>query len=572
MRSLTALALACWLAPLAVSFSQDVPPTPQEPPVVGEQKPPPAPAPEPAPPPVQTPPAEAPPVEVPPQERPPVPAEPPKAEAKSPTESQEPPHEVPPEEGSKDSQASTADPESGHSVTHHSISIDGVEIEYTARAGTLELKEESGKEKAHVFFVAYTRDGETDLAKRPITFSFNGGPGSSSVWLHLGALGPRRVRLSEDGWPPPPPYELVDNEGSWLDLTDLVFIDPVTTGYSRPAEGESAEQFHGVAEDVEAVGEFIRLYTTRYRRWASPKYLAGESYGTTRAAGLAGHLQERHGMYLNGIVLVSAILNFQTARFDRGNDLPYVLYLPSYTATAWYHKRLAPELLGDLRATLDEAEMFARGEYASALLKGDDLGAEERERLVAKLGRYTGLSLDFIERSNLRVEIGRFAKELLRDQRRTVGRLDSRFQGIDLDAAGQSYEYDPSYAAILGPFTGALNHYVRVELGYESDLPYEILTGRVHPWKFGQSNRYLNVGETLRQAMTRNPALRVFVACGYYDLATPYFAAEYTFDHLGLDPTLGGHVTLAHYESGHMMYIHHGSLARLKQDVAGFMN
>jgi carboxypeptidase C (cathepsin A) len=583
-RPLRALALACLLAPPAAALSRTVAPAPQVPPVEQEQKPPPTPAPEPAPPPaetppvqtppVQTPPAETPPIEAPPQEPSPVPPERPETGPVPEGKPQEPPPGAKPEEPPKepaDSKDSPADPESGHSVTRHSISIGEAQVEYTARAGTLELKEESGKEKAHVFFVAYTRDGETDLAKRPITFSFNGGPGSSSVWLHLGALGPRRVRLSEEGWPPPPPYELVDNEGSWLDLTDLVFIDPVTTGYSRPAEGESGEQFHGVTEDVQAVGEFIRLYTTRYRRWASPKFLAGESYGTTRAAGLAGHLQERHGMYLNGIVLVSSILNFQTARFDRGNDLPYVLYLPSYTAAAWYHKRLAPELQGDLRAALDEAEMFARGEYASALLAGDDLSSEERERLVAKLGRYTGLSLDFIERSNLRVEMGRFAKELLRDQRRTVGRLDSRFQGIDLDAAGQSYEYDPSYAAILGPFTGALNHYVRVELGYESDLPYEILTGRVHPWKFGESNRYLNVADTLRQAMTRNPALRVFVACGYYDLATPYYAAEYTFDHLGLDPTLRGHVTFAHYESGHMMYIHQGSLARLKQDVAAFL-
>jgi carboxypeptidase C (cathepsin A) len=386
----------------------------------------------------------------------------------------------------------------------------------------------------------------------------------------MGALGPRRVRLEPEGWAPPPPYTLADNEQSWLDVTDLVFIDPVTTGYSRAATGEDAGQFHGVNDDVKWMAEFIRLYTTRYQRWSSPKFLAGESYGTTRAAGLAGHLQERHGMYLNGILLVSSILNFQTTEFDHGNDLPYVLILPTYAATAWFHKRLAPELQADLRALLQEVEQFALSEYLVALARGDTLGLEERERLVAKLGRYTGLSLDYIDRSNLRVEIGRFTKELLRDDRRTAGRLDSRFRGIDLDSAGEHYEYDPSYAAILGPFTATINEYLRRELGFESDLPYEILTGRVQPWKMDAENRYVNVGETLRRAMTRNPRLKVFVACGYYDLATPYFAAEYTFHHLGLDATLRSNLSIARYEGGHMMYIHDGVRAQLRKDVAAF--
>lgn len=457
------------------------------------------------------------------------------------------------------------------SITQHRRAIGGVEIAYTATAGRLALETEAGERKADVFFVAYTQDGVGDPSTRPIAFSFNGGPGSSSVWLHLGALGPRRVEMTPEGFAPPPPYRVVDNAESWLDLADLVFIDPVTTGYSRAAEGEEDEQFHGVTADVECVGEFIRLYTTRYRRWASPKLLVGESYGTTRAAALAGHLQERHGMYLNGIVLVSAILNFQTARFDSGNDLPFALFLPTYAATAWYHRRLAPELAAELRPALDEVEHFALGEYWLALAKGGALAVDERERIVARLGRYSGLSLEWIERADLRIEIGRFAKELLRDRRRTVGRLDSRFEGIDLDAAGERHEYDPSYAAIQGPFTGAMNDYVRRELRYESDLPYEILTGRVQPWKFGSENRYLDVAETLRQAMTRNPHLKVFVACGYYDLATPYFAAEYTFRHLGLDPTLQGNVRFGRYEAGHMMYIEAGARAALKRDVAEFV-
>jgi carboxypeptidase C (cathepsin A) len=356
-------------------------------------------------------------------------------------------------------------------------------------------------------------------------------------------------------------------------VCDLVFIDPVTTGYSRAAEGEDDGQFHGVDEDVQWVAEFIRLYTTRFERWASPKFLAGESYGTTRAAGLAGELQNRHGMYLNGIVLVSAILDFQTARFDVGNDLPYVLFLPTYTATAWYHGQLDDELQTDLTATLNEVRRFALNEYAPMLSAGDALPAERREYLAAKLARYTGLTPDYVERTNLRIQISRFTKELLRDERRTVGRLDSRFKGIDRDAAADTYEYDPSYAAIQGPYTAAINHYVRTELGYESDLPYEILTGRVRPWSYGtrRQNRYLNVAETLRSAMTKNPHLKVYVACGYYDLATPFFAAEYTFEHLGLDPSLKSNVSFGHFESGHMMYIHVPSLAALKDDLAAFV-
>ncbi len=452
-----------------------------------------------------------------------------------------------------------------------SLTLEGRDLDCTSTAGRMKLTDEAGKAKAELFFVAYTLDGVESPATRPITFAFNGGPGSSSVWLHLGLFGPQRVRMTAEGWAPPPPYELIPNAHSLLDVTDLVFIDPVTTGYSRAAEGESASQFHGVSADVEWVAEFIRLYTTREQRWASPKFLAGESYGTTRAASMAGHLQERHGMYLNGLMLISSILNFQTARFDVGNDLPYVLFLPTYAATAWHHKRVSREYQNDLRAFLDEVERFAISEYLPALARGDQLSGAERERLVARLGRYTGLSLEFIERCNLRIEIGRFTKELLRDERRTVGRLDSRFKGIDLDAAGERYEYDPSMSAILGPYTATLNDYVRRTLKYENDLPYEILTGRVQPWKYDEQNRYLNVAETLRKAMTRNPYLRVFVASGYYDLATPYFASDYTFAHLGLDPSLRGGVSFGYYAAGHMMYIHEGELARLKRDLVAFV-
>jgi len=392
------------------------------------------------------------------------------------------------------------------------------------------------------------------------------------VWLHLGAFGPRRVEMGDAGALLPPPYKLVDNESSLLDVTDLVFIDPVSTGYSRPAPGESPNQFHGVQEDVQSVGDFIRLYATRNKRWSSPKFLAGESYGTTRAAGLSGYLQQRYGMYLNGIILVSTILNFQTTDFNSGNDLPYILYLPTYTAIAWYHKRLPSDLQADLHKALQESEDFANREYTLALMAGDALAGAKHAEVVKKLARLTGLSEDYIERTNMRVEIERFTKELLRSERRTVGRIDGRFTGIDLDAAGETPEYDPSISAIIGPYTATLNDYVRGDLKFDSDLPYEILTGRVAPWSYKPfENRYVDVGETLRSAMTQNPFLRVFVAKGYYDLATPFFAADYTIDHLGLDPSLQNHITGAYYESGHMVYAHLPSLAKLKQDTAQFI-
>lgn len=459
--------------------------------------------------------------------------------------------------------------------THHTVSVAGETISYTATAGTLILQEEKEKEgeqpKAAIFFVAYTRD-DVDVGQRPLTFSFNGGPGSSSVWLHLGLLGPRRIDLGEEGHLPPPPYALSDNEFSLLDVTDLVFIDPVSTGFSRAVPGEEAKQFHDFKKDIESVGDFIRLYATRYGRWTSPKFLIGESYGTTRAAGLSGYLQERHGMYFNGIMLVSSILNFQTARFVPGNDLPYILFLPTYAATAWYHGRLDDELQADLHATLAEVERFAAHEYNLALMQGSELAQDAREQIVAQLARYTGLSPDYVERTNLRINIHRFVKELLRDERRTVGRLDSRFTGIDRDAAGEHNEFDPSYANIQGPYTAVLNDYVRRELKFENDLPYEILTSNVHPWRFAEhQNEYVNVGETLRKAISMNPHLRVFVANGYYDLATPYFATRYTFTHLELDPSLVENIGMGFYEAGHMMYVHRPSLAQLKQDLADFV-
>jgi len=457
------------------------------------------------------------------------------------------------------------------SETKHSVTINGTVINYTARAGTIVLKEENGRPKASFFFVAYTRDGITDPGTRPIMFSFNGGPGSSSVWLHMGILGPRRVVMADDGSALPPPYQIANNDYSILDVTDLVFIDPVSTGYSRPVPGEDAKQFHGVQEDIESVGKFIRLWTTRYQRWGSPKFLCGESYGTTRAAGLAGYLEQEQGMYLNGVILISAILDFGTGEFLRGNDIPFITFLPTYAATAWYHKKLSPDLEADLRKTLDQVESFAINEYSVALLKGDSLSAQERQNVIQKLSQFTGLSQSYINETNLRIWDYRFTKELLRDQGLVVGRLDSRFKGYDYDSAGEGTEADPSYSAIQGSFTSMLNSYVRTDLKYENDLPYEILTD-VSPWSFDKfANKYVNVSDSLRQAITQNPSLKVFVANGYFDLACPYFATRYTFNHLGLPSNLRNNVTMGYYEAGHMMYINKPSMVQLKSDLSKFI-
>ena len=463
--------------------------------------------------------------------------------------------------------------------TKHSIKIGGKEINYTVTTGTIVMKEETPdrekeaegeKPRAQIFFVAYTKDDVEDKSKRPITFSFNGGPGSSSVWLHMGLLGPRRVMMEFDGNLPKPPFQLTDNEYSLLDETDLVFIDPVSTGYSRPVEGEKPSEWHGFKKDIASVGDFIRLYTTRYNRWLSPKFLAGESYGTTRAAGLSGYLQERHGLYLNGIMLISAVLNFSTIEFHIGNDLPFIMFLPAYAAVAWYHHKL--KVRKPLQTLLKEVEKFAFGEYADALMKGNALTLRERKLIVEKLARYTGLSAEFIERTDLRITDQHFFKELLRERGQTIGRLDGRFIGLDRLGVTDHPEYDPLLTNTLGPYTAAFYDYIRSELKFESDLPYEILSEFVYPWSYANAeNQYLNVGETLRAAMTYNPHLKVFVANGYYDLGTPYSATEYTFNHLGLHESLRDNVSMSYYEAGHMMYIHMPSLEQLKADLAEFM-
>jgi carboxypeptidase C (cathepsin A) len=459
-------------------------------------------------------------------------------------------------------------------ITEHQAVIAGQSIAYTATTGTLAMREDGGKTLAEMFFIAYTRPSAPGEPERPVTFCFNGGPGSSSVWLHMGMMGPKRVRLPDDATPLAPPYQLQDNPHSLLDVTDLVFIDPISTGYSRPAEGENKSQFHGYREDLESVGQFIHDYTTRFERWLSPKFVMGESYGGLRTAGLAGHLQDRYNLELNGVIFVSAVIDFETLRFGAGEDLPYLLFLPTYAATAWYHQALPADLQQEsLESVVSQAEEFASNDYALALLAGSDLEPAQRAAVVERFSRLTGLSRDFVDGANLRVSMGEFGKELLRSRGRTIGRFDSRYLGRDRRRVGATPDYDPSGAAIFGPYTAVFNSYVRNQLNYKDDKVYEILTGNVQPWSYRSfENRYVDASESLRGAMTHNPYLKAFFACGYYDLATPHYAMDYTIRHLELAEELQSNITVHRYEGGHMMYVHEPSLVKLRSDLLQFYN
>ncbi len=473
------------------------------------------------------------------------------------------------------------------SSTRRSIKIGDQVIDYRATAGYLPIVDADGKHKADIFFTAYVKEtdasasaqrqgrGEVRDASRPVSFAFNGGPGAASVWLHLGALGPRMAAVEGNDRLLPPPYELTDNPFSWLAFTDLVFIDPVGTGYSRPASGEDAKQFYSVKNDIESVGEFIRLYCTRFNRWPSPKFLVGESYGTTRAAALASHLQDRHHILLTGVVLVSPVLDFQTILFTEGNDLVYFIYLPAYTATAWYHKKLPPDLQADLEKALSEAEQWALSDYLTALAAGSALSPEVRKTVVEKLSRLTGISAATVDKANLRIDQVLFARELLAGERKIVGRLDSRFTYDNSNPTNCGSTYDPILFTTAGIYGTVMRDYVRRDLGFETDIPYEALNDKVvgnWDWHSGMGGRqgYVYVTDNLREAMMENPNLHVLMAGGYFDLGTPYYAARYSANHLGLPPSLRGNLTLAFYEAGHQMYTHKPSHEKLFKDAAAF--
>ena len=469
--------------------------------------------------------------------------------------------QTPPSEAPADGKK--APPQEKSSVTHHSARIAGQLINYTATAATYVIKNDDGTPKASMFYVAYTRDGITDPAKRPVSFVYNGGPGSASLFTHMG-MGPRRPVLLPDGSGMPAPYTTIDNEDSFLDATDLVFIDAISTGFSRPAPGENPAQFHGIIADANWFADFIYQYITRNERWSSPKFLIGESYGTTRSAELAGVIQERHQIYMNGVVLVSAVAFSNFGADDRAE-----FFLPTYTTTAWYHKMLAPDLQ---KLTIEEvaqkAREFAHGEYAAALQKGDDLAPAEYQKIVQEIARFTALSPKYIEQTNLRISSFRWFKELKRDQRRTIGRLDSRFLGIDVDAAGERNEYDSSEASYEGAFVATFQDYVRRDLKWESDMYYTV-SANVRPW---DQTGNTEVAEVLRSAITQQTHLKLLVICGYYDVATPFNGIEHTVAHMHLDPSLKKNVSFAYYEAGHMMYIDDKQRHKLHKDVVEFIS
>jgi len=426
-----------------------------------------------------------------------------------------------------------------------------------------------------MFYAAYTLD-DVDSSRRPLTFAFNGGPGSASIWLHMGALGPRKVVLRKEGFMPAAPYRLEDNPSTLLDKTDLVLVDAIGTGFSRPAGTTELKKFWGVKGDIESFGEFIRLYITRNERWSSPLYLFGESYGTTRSAGVSGYLADK-GISFNGIVLLSTVLAFETLEFNKTNDVPYPLILPSYTMIAAYHHKLSPELSQNLEKTRAEVEQWASNEYTRALAKGDALTQQERETIIDGLARYTGLSKEIIDQYNLRIDVQAFTHYLLADQKLRVGRLDGRFTGPDPEGFAETRFYDPTSSETGPPFTSVFNEYIRRELNYKTDMPYYATAyqtwGPSIKWDWGSAGEgFPDTASALRAAIVKNPYLKIRVLEGYYDLATPYYAVNYTMDHLDLSPRYRGNISYSTFNAGHMVYLDSDSLKKMKEDVAGFID
>lgn len=454
-------------------------------------------------------------------------------------------------------------------VTKHTMTFHGAPLSYTATTGLMPIRNDDGEIEGRLFYVAYTKDGE-DPTRRPVTFSYNGGPGSSSMWLHMGCLGPRRVVLEKDGSMPQPPFRLEDNQETWLDKTDVVMIDAMGTGYSRPEKAELGKKFYGMQGDIAAFGEFVRAYLGKNHRYASPLFLAGESYGGIRTAGLSNYLLD-HGIALNGAVIISGVTNFATLDAGRGNDVPFIGYLPSMAATAWYHHRL-----GNRYPTVDslvrEVEKFASGEYADALLEGSSMSPAKTKAVAAKVASYTGLSTQYVMNSHLRIRPREFFKEILREEGKTVGRLDSRFTGQDAREVGSGPEYDPAEAAVTPVFNSMVNDYLERELSFARDDRYRMNNyGGMGGWDYGRGgDGYPDTSEDLRQALVQNPHMKLMFACGYYDLACPYWGMHYTVNHMDLGPAQMSRISWGFYPAGHMMYIDSVSRVELKKDVDAF--
>ncbi len=477
--------------------------------------------------------------------------------------------------------AAAETPEAKSSVTPHEVAIGGETVKYEATAGWLIVNDGKEKPAARFGYTAYIRQGAGEAAERPVTFAYNGGPGSSSIWLHMGVLGPRRVVVADAEFTLPPPYEVVDNANSILDVTDLVMIDPVGTGYSRPLDESKGGEFWGVDQDIDSVSRFIKAWVAENGRWSSPKILLGESYGGMRSAGVAWELLSTHGMALNGVVLVSPFLSFVDGFDGLGVDLPHVLFLPTLAATAWYHEAL-DERPDDLVAFIDEVKRFAYDEYAPALLRGTSLGEEERAAVVAGLARRTGVSETYWDRADLRVTHTQFVQELLRDREQTAGRIDSRFAGPSFNLLGEFMDYDPFNAAVGPAFTSAFLDYYHRELEFGRDLEYHVSGGVFGQWDWSHAPPgggafgtfqlpFPNTARDLARAMGQSPGMKVLVQQGHFDLATPQAATEYAVDHMDLQPAQRANITIEYYDAGHMMYLHPPSLVKYKDDLARFI-
>ncbi len=472
------------------------------------------------------------------------------------------------------------EPRSASSSTMHRISVGGRSVEYTATAGLLVIRDDEDKPMANMSYVAYTRRDVKAGEARPIMFAFNGGPGSSSMWLHMGALGPRRVVVSDPQPTPPAPYKLVDNEYGVLDRSDLVMIDPVGTGLSRAVCDHKDDEFWAVDPDIDSVSRFIAQYVSDNNRWTSPKYLLGESYGTTRAAAIANDLRVKRSLDLNGLILVSVATDIEAIFAELpGNERPYAAYLPGYAAVAWYHHAL-PAAPPALEPLLQEVRAYAMGPYMQALLKGDALSEAERDTVAAKLHEYTGLSTEYLKQANLRVSELAFTHELLRAQRKTVGRLDGRFVGDTLDQLSKYAEYDPQAASISAAFVATFNDYLHGDLKFGQGETYRASNYAIEEkWKWTHrpigaegEQPIVNSGVDLALALTQDASLQVLVLNGYFDLATPFSATEYMMSHLGVPPDASARIHMQYYEAGHMMYVHPASLHKMKSDMDAFID
>lgn len=453
------------------------------------------------------------------------------------------------------------------SVTHGSAALRSGSVAYTAHAAQIPLTSDTGEEQCRMFYVAYTKDGAPS-ARRPVTFCFNGGPGSATIWLHMGGLGPKMAPMHDDGSFPPPPYRAVDNPDSWLDFTDLVFVDAPNTGYSRIARQELASQYFGIQPDIAAFTTFVRSWLTQHNRWDSPLFIAGESYGGIRGSGLSGSLFNS-GIAVNGFISISGTSNYMTLDGMRGNDYPYIGFFPSFAATAWYHKRLSPKYKS-AEQVVEEAEKWLEETYVPALSRGDSLSPAEKDRIAQRMSELIGLKKDYILGANLRISEFAFFRELLRDQSLMIGRYDARLTGPVETASGGGNEPDPSDQAVSAPFTAALNGYLQRDLAVKSKMPY-LNFGRVNPWTEPQGS-YAETASALRGVIARNPYFRVLYACSYYDMACPFYATKYTVNHMGLNEEARSRISYAFYPSGHMMYIEKSSRLKFHDDVAKFVN